>query len=96
MSASPDWQKHAVNQRRPATGCIPTTYEMMLRAANVAGIDFASFQDDFDLDKNGGAPKNHLVSVGKAVQAKYPSPFPPNGPFKAGSGRVRPSLTPRS
>lgn len=73
MSAFPDWQKHAVNQRRPATGCIPTAYEMMLRAANVAGLDLAGFQDEFDLDKSGGAPQNHFVSVGRAVKAKYPA-----------------------
>lgn len=44
----------------------------MLRAAGVTGINFANFQDDFDLDKDGGPPKNHFVSVGRAVQAKYP------------------------
>jgi len=89
MSAFPDWQKHAVNQRRPATGCIPTAYEMMLRAANVAGIDFAGFQDEFDLDKNGGSPKNHFVSVGKAVQAKYPGVEFVCEPFAKGKGQEK-------
>lgn len=72
MSVFPDWPKYAVNQRRLATGCIPTAYEMMLRAANLADIDYGSFQDEFDLDKNGGAPQNNFMSVGRAVRAKYP------------------------
>jgi hypothetical protein len=87
MSAFPDWQKHAVNQRRPATGCIPTAYEMMVRAANMAGIDLAKFQDDFDLDKNGGAPQNHFVSVGRAIQNKYPAVEFACEPFAKGKGQ---------
>lgn len=87
MSAFPDWQKHAVNQRRPNTGCIPTAYEMMVRAAEIKGIDLAGFQDDFDLDKNGGQPKNHFVSVGKAVQAKYPEVEFSCEPFPKGKGK---------
>jgi len=76
MSAFPDWQKYAVIQRRPETGCIPTGYEMILRAADAQGIDFATFQDDFDLEKDRppDAPRvNHFGSVAEAVKAKYPS-----------------------
>lgn len=75
MSAFPDWEKYAVIQRRPGTGCIPTGYEILLRAACVSGIDFDSFQDEFDLDKN-LKPKqphqNHFRSVANAIQKKYP------------------------
>jgi len=71
MSAFPDWKKFAVHQRRDGTGCIPTGYEMLLRAAGAEGIDFTTFQDDFDLDQHGGPPKNHFVSVGAAVKKKY-------------------------
>ena len=73
MSAFPNWQKYAVAQKRPATGCIPTAYELLLRASNASGIDFSTFQDDFDLDRNGGAPQNNFASVAAAVQGKYPS-----------------------
>jgi hypothetical protein len=54
------------------TGCIPTCYEILLRAAGVTGIDYASFQDDFDLDQDGGAPRNHFISVAEEIQRKYP------------------------
>jgi hypothetical protein len=76
MSVFPDWQKFAVPQRRQVTGCIPTGYEMILRAAGAAGIDLAQFQDDFDLDKDlvpPQAPRNNFKSVAAAVAARYPA-----------------------
>jgi|GEM_PF-909803 len=72
MNAFPGWQKYAVHQRRAKTGCIPTCYEILLRAAGITGIDYASFQDDFDLDQHGGAPRNNFTSVAEEVQRKYP------------------------
>ncbi|MEX1028168.1 MAG: hypothetical protein WD049_09215 [Candidatus Paceibacterota bacterium] len=76
MSAFPNWQDHAVHQRRQQTGCIPTGYEMILRAAGAEGVDLDSFQDDFDLDINLGRgqvePKNHFGSVASEVHRKYP------------------------
>jgi len=52
MAAFPDWGKYVISQRRPRTGCIPTGYEILIRAAGIPGIDMNTFQDDFDLDKN--------------------------------------------
>jgi len=77
MSAFPNWHTFAVPQRRLATGCIPTGYEFLARAAQVSVIDFANFQDEFDLDKDkdftaGDQPENHFNSVANAVQKKYP------------------------
>lgn len=75
MSAFPDWQKFVIPQRRPLSGCIPTGYEMLLRAAGIPGIDFTTFQDDFDLDKDlkpGDTPRNNFDSVGGAINQKYP------------------------
>jgi hypothetical protein len=72
MSAFPNWHKYVVHQKREETGCIPTAYEILLRAASVPNIDFSTFQDDFDLDKAGGAPKNHFNSVADAIKVKYP------------------------
>ena len=74
MSVFPDWQNFAVHQRRQETGCIPTCYEMMMRAAGATGIDFDAFQDEFDLDINlqpGQTPHNNFGSVARAVEAKY-------------------------
>ena len=72
MSVFPDWQKNAVHQRRHKTGCIPTCYEMMLRAADVKDVSFDTFQDEFDLDFQGGPTRNNFNSVAKAVEQKYP------------------------
>jgi len=72
--AFPEWEKFAVQQRFK-TGCIPTGYEMLLRAAGAQGIDFETFQDEFDLDKSKKPmerPKNDFVSVADAVRKKYP------------------------
>jgi hypothetical protein len=76
VSVFPDWRSFAVPQRRLATGCIPTGYEMILRAAGAQGIDFAAFQDQFDLDKvrQPHEPyRNNFESVAAAVQVRYPS-----------------------
>lgn len=48
---------------------------MILRAAGVNHVDFATFQDEFDLDKSlktGEQPRNNFESVAQAVAAKYP------------------------
>lgn len=77
MSQFENWQDYAVVQRNPQTGCIPTGYEMLARAAGVQGIDFDTFQDDFDLDtgKMVGTDDgftNNFESVADAVLKKYP------------------------
>lgn len=74
MTAFPDWQRFIVPQRHPLTGCIPWSFEILLRAANIQGIDFATFQEDFDLDHNrphGTPPRNDFGSVGHVVNARY-------------------------
>jgi len=48
---------------------------MLLRAADVQGVDLDSFQDEFDLDQDiakGVPPRNNFDSVADAVRAKYP------------------------
>ncbi len=75
MSAFPNWEKFAVVQRRPNSGCIPTGYEMLLRAAKTENIDYETFQDDFDLDEDryrSEHPQNDFESVAKVVNEKYP------------------------
>ena len=75
MPELPEWRAFAVEQRRPASGCIPTGYEMLVRAARITDVDLSAFQDDFDLDKNprpGDMPRNNFESVAAAVRAKYP------------------------
>lgn len=55
---------------------LPTGYEMILRASVAKGVDFESFQDDFDLDITlGGAqsqPRNHFGSIADEIRKKYP------------------------
>lgn len=89
MSVFPDWQKHAVHQRRAQTGCIPACYEMLLRAAGVPGIDLATFQDDFDLDRNGGPPQNNFHSVADGIQKRYPHVEFCRESFKKGDGKTK-------
>lgn len=75
MSIFPDWEKYCVHQRNALTGCIPTGYEMLLRAANVTGIDFNTFQEEFDLDLNrpaGSEFKNNFGSVASKIKDRYP------------------------
>lgn len=71
MSAFPDWEQYAVIQQKPSTGCIPTGFEMLLRAAHIEGIDFDVFQDEFDLE-NQGITKNDFKKISQAVHSKYP------------------------
>jgi hypothetical protein len=70
VSAFPDWEQYAIPQRRIHTGCIPTGYEMILRAAGVKGINYNTFQDDFDLEAR-GISTNSFGSVAKAVKDRY-------------------------
>lgn len=75
MSVFPNWEKYAVHQRRQDSGCIPTGYEMILRAAQVQGINFDTFQDEFDLDKGKllfDEKENNFETVANAIQEKYP------------------------
>lgn len=92
MSVFPNWKQHAVHQRRSETGCIPTGYEMILRAAGAERIDFARFQDDFDLDINLGRgqtePKNHFGSVASEIRKKYPWVEFDWKPFTTGAEKV--------
>jgi len=89
MSAFPDWQKFAVKQKRDATGCIPTGFEILLRAAGAGGICFDTFQDDFDLDQDGGTPRNHFVSVADEVKKKYPNVAFTCKAFEKGKGDAK-------
>jgi hypothetical protein len=92
LSVFPNWQNFAVMQRRAQTGCIPTGYEMILRAAGATGIDFKTFQDDFDLEKDlpENAPRlNDFGSVAQAVRKKYPSVVFDFQTFAKGKGAAK-------
>jgi len=85
MSLFADWEKFAVHQRRGNTGCIPATYEMILKAAGATKIDFSTFQEEFDL----GAAHNNFGSVAHAVEKKYPwVHFAQKGDFASGCDKV--------
>lgn len=91
MSAFPDWQSVAVPQRHTTTGCIPWSFEIIIRAAGVPGIDYSTFQEDFDLDRNrpaGSLPQNNFGSVAQAVSAKYASVRFTQRSFAAGADKL--------
>lgn len=70
MAELSKWKSVLVHQRNAQTGCIPTGYEWMLKYANVSKVNYATFQDDFDLiQKRLGA--NDFVSIKKAIDAQY-------------------------
>ena len=89
MSVFPDWHLHAVHQRRTETGCIPTGYELILRTVGAQGVDFAAFQDEFDLDCNRKPHEpflNNFESVAAAVKAKHPEVKFRSASFPKGEG----------
>jgi len=88
MTVFPDWEKYAVPQKRSATGCIPTGYEMLLRVADIKGIDFDTFQDEFDLEylKIG---KNNFETVANKIKEKYPQVSISIKHFKTGSDKLK-------
>jgi len=93
MTAFPDWKKYIVPQRRIQTGCIPTGYEILTRAAGIENIDLSLFQDDFDLDKDkdfnaGDRPENNFISVASAVRDKYPDLIFECVTFETGAEKV--------
>jgi hypothetical protein len=88
MNVFPDWQKYAVVQKRES-GAIPAGYQMLLQAGNAQGIDFDTFQDDFDLDKGKGPwdlQGNSFVSVAREVRKRYPAVEFGYQEFPVGSG----------
>lgn len=89
MSAFPNWQSFVVRQRRPKTGCIPTGFEILLRAAKAEGICFDTFQDDFDLDQHGGTPRNNFGSVAAEVKKVYPNVVFTCKSFEKGEGNLK-------
>lgn len=72
MTAFTDWQRFAVPQKHESTGCIPWTYEIMLRAADTEGIDWTTFQEDFDLNRQAGSSVANFQNVADAVRNRYP------------------------
>lgn len=71
MHAITNWKSHLVPQKHWKTGCIPWAYELLLRFAGAQGVDFAAFQEDFDLERL-GVEKNHFGNVAQAVSKRYP------------------------
>ena len=83
-------KEYFVPQKRPNSGCIPLCYEILLRAANIQGIDYQTFQDEFDFDKylqNGKSGKNNFDTVRKAIMNKYPHITLESKKFLLGQGK---------
>ncbi|MGA2768658.1 MAG: hypothetical protein ABSF24_10145 [Candidatus Bathyarchaeia archaeon] len=70
MVELPNWEKIVVPQRH-GTGCVPTGYEWMLRYLGTKGVNFDTFQEDFDLQYSGEG-KNNFQDVARKVKTTYP------------------------
>lgn len=66
-----NWEKLVVLQRHD-TGCVPTGYEWLLRYLNVKGVNFDTFQEDFDLQLCHEG-MNNFQDVAAKVNATYPN-----------------------
>ena len=66
-----NWKDVLVIQRDPELGCIPTSYEWMLRVSKVRGVNLENFQEEFNLQAQGKAD-NNFNSIADAVEEKYP------------------------
>jgi len=91
MSTIQNWQEFIVHQRQNETGCIPTGYEMLLRAAGVEYVDYSTFQEDFDLDIEKDFrkdhPENNFDSVAQVIQGSYPDVHFAREIFEKGEGK---------
>src|SRR6266508_615373 len=88
MSLFPDWKHYAVSQRNRLTGCIPTGYEILLRAAHARGIDFNTFQEDFDVESK-RLGENNFKTVAEAIQIRYPQASIEVAVFSSGAEKLR-------
>jgi hypothetical protein len=92
MGAFPNWKDFIVTQKRTLSGCIPTGYEMLLRVVGFEGVDYDSFQDDFDLDKDiteNTTSQNSFKSVAELINHKYPFVHIEVKVFPKGQGREK-------
>lgn len=67
MTELQNWNNVVVPQRH-LTGCIPTGYEWVIRYLRIQGVNFQTFQEDFDLGQN-----NNFDSVGTKIRSVYPT-----------------------
>jgi hypothetical protein len=65
----PDWITGLTEQRNKSSGCIPWTYEWMLRVKG-ATVDFTDFQERYDL-KGSGKGDNNFSTVASAISKDY-------------------------
>ncbi len=61
------WKDIVVEQRKPDEGCIPTGYEWLIKYHGIQGVNFKTFQDDFNFH-----PNNSFLYVSRMIMAKYP------------------------
>ena len=66
-----NWETSLVIQKDPRLGCIPWGYEWLLRVSGVKGINFETFQDEFNLQAR-GEDENNFSTVANAIKKKYP------------------------
>jgi hypothetical protein len=69
MTELSHWKNIVVPQRYE-TGCIPTSYEWMIRYLNIKNVNLDTFQEDFDLQRRGEGDNSFVPIADKVVQ-KY-------------------------
>jgi len=62
------WKDLVVPQKNKVTGCIPASYEWMIKYVGTNGIDFETFQEKFDLKE-----RNSFKNVAAEINEAYPS-----------------------
>jgi len=60
-----------LSQKNPLTGCIPAGIEWVIRFLGIKDVDVVTFQEDFDLQKNGRS-ENNFRTIASAVNERYP------------------------
>ena len=66
-----NWISALTEQRAKDSGCIPWSYEWILRLAGLS-CDFTRFQEEFNLQAQGKGA-NHFSNIAAAISARYPS-----------------------
>jgi hypothetical protein len=66
-----DWKAALTEQEDQQLGCIPWSFQWMIRLRN-ANVDYAAFQQEFNLQAQGVTAK-HYSCVADAIMLKYPA-----------------------
>ena len=72
MSELKNWQEITVIRGDPELGCIPASFEWLIRHSRITGGFLDSFQEDFNLQRK-GIDYNNFETISRAVKYKFPN-----------------------